>query len=79
MTPLSDVRNEFTMAIAAGAVRIHGEESKTKGSISFGVEIKQNFTADVIYEIGDGDGADWLDPLLRFSGWFQMATWWPIQ
>jgi len=54
MTPLSDVRNEFTMAVATGAVRIHGEESKTKGSISFGVEIKQNFTSDVIYDIGDG-------------------------
>ena len=51
-TPLSDYRNEYTMAIAGGAVRIHGEESKAKGSIAFGAEIKQDFVSNVIYKLG---------------------------
>ena len=51
-TPLSNFKNEVVFAIAAGSVRIQEKESKTKGNIAFGVEVKQDFSNEVIYNIG---------------------------
>lgn len=52
-TPLSDNQNQYAMGIASGALRIHEEESKTRGKIPAGVEMIQDFNTQVIHPIGD--------------------------